>query len=376
MRRVRDRRLPLSGPTVVFGLPGWPLLIGACAFLTGRSLAVGDGQGYMLGLRAFSAAVWRSGHVPFWNPLVYGGFPQLGALQAGDLYAPGLFPFLLFPPGAAYDWVLYLHLAGTGLLAWLLTRELGAGRAGALAAGLLWSGSGWLWGQVGHLNVITTAAWLPGILWAGERLLRRPSAGRAVVLALFVALAWLAGHPQTFVYELLALLLYLLARAGRAGWRVQLRRGALLLLAAGLVLGWGAPLLAAAEEARLQSVRAAVGYDFLVYGSYPPYMLLRALFPGLFGGWRAQWPAFATAYWGSFDPNELAFGTGMVGAALAAAGLLLPGGRRGGREAPGRLPWLLLGPPGRSWRWAATSRSTAGWCGCRGWASSASRRGT
>ncbi|MCL6647886.1 MAG: YfhO family protein [Chloroflexi bacterium] len=344
MRPARDGRSPLPLPCEVLAILAWPLVVGARAFLTSRNLAVGDGQGYMLGMRAFSAAVWRSGHVPLWNPFVYAGFPQLGALQAGELYAPGILPYFVLPPGAAYDVVLYVHLAGTGLLAYLLARELGAGRGGALAAGLLWSGSGWLWGQIGHLNVLTVAAWLPGILWAAERLMRRPTAARSVLLAAFVALAWLAGHPQTFVYELLALLLYVVARGGQEGWLASPRRWALLLLAAALAVAWGAPLLVAAEEARRQSVRAAVGYDFLVYGSFPPYMLVRALFPGLFGGWQAQWPAFATSYWGSFDPNELAFGTGIVGACLAAVGLLLPREpRRGGAGQPARLPWVLLG---------------------------------
>ena len=84
----------------------------------------------------------------------------------------------------------------------------------------------------GHLGVVMTQAWLPAMLWAFNRALRRERLAGAALGGLVVALSLLAGHTASFLYVGLVLGAYAMYRAWKA-WsgRYELRAALVPLLA-------------------------------------------------------------------------------------------------------------------------------------------------
>jgi hypothetical protein len=73
--------------------------------LTGQWLGspVGDFNPAGFASRTWGAEWWhRLGHVPLWEPLLFGGMPYIGAGH-GDLFYPTSFLRLVFPIAAVFD---------------------------------------------------------------------------------------------------------------------------------------------------------------------------------------------------------------------------------------------------------------------------------
>jgi len=192
-----------------------------------------------------------------WNPFQDCGEPFFGTSQTGLLYPPHLLFFLL-APNQALRVVPFINLLVAGLSMFLLCRELGAGTPAALAGALAFElGNATLLLTVWAFMVVGPYVWLPAALLFCERLLREPTARRAIALGVVLTMSLLPGYPQVtlFAYQLIGLrLLWEFAtRRVHAPFRV------VSLLALGIVL---APLLAAVQlvpslEVGRESVRNA-----------------------------------------------------------------------------------------------------------------------
>jgi hypothetical protein len=174
---------------------------------------------------------WLSGgEPPLWCAQSFCGAPWLGNMSSA-LFSPftWLFVVLPFAPAfavcAAAKWL----LAGIG--SWLLARRLGIGPAGRALAGLGFAFCGF---QVVWIDSCLTnvSAWAPWLLLAIERALERPTAGRAVALALASWQVLVGGHPETSVYVALGAFVFAACRWAGAPRRTLESLGALLLGAA------------------------------------------------------------------------------------------------------------------------------------------------
>src|SRR5262249_61194316 len=121
-------------------------------------------------------------------------------------------------------------------------RELGAGRTAALCGALTFElGNATMETAVWQPHASGSYAWLPAAMLFCERALRSPTAPNTIGLALALALALLAGFPQTVFYTCLLIGL-------RVVWELPIRgapRGpALLAIGLALVL---APLVVALQ---------------------------------------------------------------------------------------------------------------------------------
>src|SRR5688572_26773564 len=58
----------------------------------------GDLASFLYPTYRFAAASLQAGHIPFWNPHLYGGMPFAADLQSGFYYPPNLVVFLLARP--------------------------------------------------------------------------------------------------------------------------------------------------------------------------------------------------------------------------------------------------------------------------------------
>ena len=75
------------------------------------------------------------------------------------------------------------HFLLAGLTATLLARRLGLSNWSAAACGLIYSGTSPLVLHSSQLPVLAAGSWLPGTLWAIDRVLESPRPSRIVVAA-------------------------------------------------------------------------------------------------------------------------------------------------------------------------------------------------
>jgi hypothetical protein len=191
---------------------------------------------------AFVRAI-ASGSWPLWDPHVAFGHPMLANPNTQVLYPPTWLNLVMPAPREYTVYALgHLVLAGAGLL--LLARHLGLSSRAALVAAGLWMASGPLVSLVNVWHHLAGAAWLPWVVWAGDRALTRPTARRAVLWGLVGAVQALAGSPDMSLLTVLVEVAHVALRMKPPGWRA--RAGAVLLaaaLAAGLSAAQWLPTL-------------------------------------------------------------------------------------------------------------------------------------
>ena len=141
---------------LILFLAAAPLLAYAPAWLEGRLLAPGDGAALHLPLRAEVWRAWDRGEVPSWNGSAFSGTPLLASYRPGALH-PLMVALTPLAPFAAFQLLVLASLALVGPLTFLYARRLGAGRVGALVAGLGFALGPYL---VAHLGD-TARSWRP-----------------------------------------------------------------------------------------------------------------------------------------------------------------------------------------------------------------------
>jgi hypothetical protein len=190
------------------------------------------------------AAEWiRAGTLPLWNPYQYCGLPFLATGLYGVLYPPNAL-YLVLPTAVAIEVIIVLHLATSGVLTYAFARVMGLSHTAATLAATTFMLSGFMVAQAAWFPpAIGAATWLPLALIAVERLIATRRAYWSVVLAVAVALSFLAGWPQTWLYAMWALAGFVAVRLStlaitRRGHRREVAAVALL-VAAGLLIGGG-----------------------------------------------------------------------------------------------------------------------------------------
>jgi len=220
--------------------------------------AIGPTDGdplFSLCLLEWGAQAWRHGLAGFWDAPFF--FPSTATIALSD---HGLLLALVHlvlrvagaGPALGYDLLLVLSFPLTAWACFLLLRR--AGRASwwiAAALALAVAFAPWRWGQLPHLMMI----WAPGpplAIWAFDRLLARPRAGRAAAFVAAYAVTVLAGTYLAYLthFSLLAVaVVRLCRRSDRRRWlarRAPLAGAAALAAVLGLASLW--PYLAARQD--------------------------------------------------------------------------------------------------------------------------------
>ncbi len=259
-------------------------------------LAPDDGIIFNVPLRVAAARIMLGGSLPLWNPYLFGGMPLHGAAQAGVLFPLNWF-YLACTPALATNLMMLTSYALAALGAYFYARRSGSGIAGAAVTSLVWQWSAFLVEQIGHTNILQTAAMLPWVLWAIDRYAMRDrdsgngsnSANnnisrtrRGALLALLVALQTFAGHQQTLLYSLLVAGAYALVMSGSSKETRAAYLRSLIFIAAGVSLA-AVQILPTFELLR-NSLRAEASYDFFSSFSMPPRFALTLFAPYLLGG--------------------------------------------------------------------------------------------
>jgi hypothetical protein len=177
-----------------------------------------------------------SGHLANWQSLSSGGTP-LGSQPDLGVLTPLSLPYFLLPIWLAPAFVKFGELVVAIGGMYLFLRRLGRSRLASSMAGMVFATSGFmvLWSTWPQTR---TAAYIPALFWAIERLVQRRRLADSVLVGVVLACMLLAGFPEVTGFTLYLGAAYLMVRAfaryGRQWTRVGNGIG---LAALGLVLG-------------------------------------------------------------------------------------------------------------------------------------------
>ena len=299
----------------------------------------------------FAFDAFRNGHYPLWNPTIFLGFPQYAEPQLSTFYPP-LRLLAWLPVPQAIAWLYFLHFGLTASGMYLLARQQGAGQPGGLLAAFSWTLGGFYIAHLyaGHLPHLMTLAYLPWLMLAADIAFRSRDWSKAVLAALPLGLAMLAGYAPFFVLLVLAVtlqMLWYMAQTWRSSgsWKqgfVVVRQWIILGLAAGLIAA--VQLLPTAQMALMSTRAASADYEFASQLSLPLWSLPTLLIPNLYGS-----PVGAVYYWKAelYEYWEYALYLGVLPLILLLIALVFDVKRAGFWWLLGTIGLILaLGPTG------------------------------
>jgi len=286
--------------------------------LRGAVLCPDDGTIFNTPLRVAAARITLEGHLPLWNPYIFGGMPLLASSQGGLLFPPNWF-YLFFSAPTATNLMVVSSYMIAALGAYLYARRSGSSVAGSVVTSLAWQWGGFIVGQIGHINIVQTAALMPWVLWALDGYALSGERKRGVLLATLIALQAFVGHQQTLAYSLLLAAVYAVASAFAEKKTRTRYLWSLAFIGAGVLLA-AVQILPTFELLR-NSPRADATYDFFTSFSMPRAMTETFLAPYVFGGGDGR--LFRAPYVGPPFYGELAGYVGVLGVMLALVAVAL-----------------------------------------------------
>src|SRR6476469_9384594 len=108
------------------------------------------------------------GDLPLWNPFAFSGQPFAADPQSGVLYPPALVSYGLLAPASGMVVLVTFHYLVATLSSYAFARLCGAGRLGAVYAGVAFGAGGYLVARSQALGLLTGAAWLAASVAAAQ----------------------------------------------------------------------------------------------------------------------------------------------------------------------------------------------------------------
>jgi hypothetical protein len=325
-------RCPFAIALLVFLLAAltlcWPMFTGL--FLLGDDQIV---AGY--GFRAWSAEYFREhGHIPQWNPYLFGGLPFVAA-QHGDIFYPTAWLRWILPIDVAMNLGFAGHLVLAGAAMYAFARALRIGWTGAVVGGVAYELTGIVASLVkpGHDGKLFVSALAPFAFLALLQAVRHRRIRGYGLLALVVGLCMLSPHYQMTYYLLVASGLWTLwlalldperPRDGKAWLSVAAAFGAVILgvaIAAVQVV----PFLEYIPYSPRAEQGPSGGWEYATAFSMPPEEIVTTVLP--------QFNGVLDHYWGR---NFFKLHTEYLGAAVVLLAVVGWGDRP-------RRPLLLAG---------------------------------
>lgn len=265
----------------------------------------------------FTSQSLRHGQLPWWNPYIFTGFPQIADPQA-LIFSPlvtGLMAAVANPTPHWLDIIVMLHilLCGIGMFGFL--RRLGLSYPASIFGAVIAMGGGCAPARLEHTALLIGTSTLPWVGWALLALCQKPSLKNG--LALGVATGWmgLVLVQTTYIALLLIALALLASIAFRRHAGAHLARMAVPLLVAGLIT----VLICGTQVAALltflpETVRSHLPLSASMDNSAPLQEL-----------WTFFWPnamnTFSPAYTGPIDITESIIYCGILTAITFVIGL-------------------------------------------------------
>lgn len=352
-------RFPVLVATGIFVLAALSLLY---PMLSGKILGGSDQINVGYAMRNYAAeALQHTGHLPQWNPFIFGGMPLWAVPGHFDVFYPTAWLRWFISADHALVLSFVIHFVVAGLAMYALLRTLRTSWTAAVVGGLGYELTGILASMVspGHDGKLFASALAPLAFVALIRAIRHGKTGSFGWFALVIGLEMLTPHYLAAYYVLIACALFTLWLVFLDPERLRDRSpvGPLVLAAMGVAIGLG---IAAIELLPVQHMvaytargpgGASLGYDYATSYAMPPAELPTVILPQFNG-------VLPEHYWGSnfFKDHTEYIGAIVLTLAIFGAGavkrrrLLLPFGGLGllfllvawGGHTPFYHLWYLL----------------------------------
>ena len=158
-------------------------------------------------MKFFLANTFKAGEIPFWCSSYFCGSPFMSDIQSGVFYPLSII-FLLFPFPLSFNIYVVFHFFLGFCFFYLFITSLGLSRKSALLTSISYCYGGYVFATVNTLNNLSTAIWLPAILWSFNRARLTQSKSGYCLIVIFLSLAILGGEPQLFILITATLFFY------------------------------------------------------------------------------------------------------------------------------------------------------------------------
>lgn len=240
----------------------------------------------------FQSRQLLSGVWPFWSNGSYGGFPFVADPQSAVFYPIRWLIILLFSPWQmpfyALEFEALFHIWLAGIFTYFLVFDITKKQSAALISCIAFGFSAYLTTYpLLQLAILETMTWLPLALLLIRRHIQVGADNQRTPLPLGVgltlAVAIMAGHPQTALQVCYVAVAYYLFHALTAGWHGwSIIRNGMVIAAVGL--GVSAATWLPVVQYTQQTSRADVGYEF-VNGGLPMRHYFEMWLPHSLTGW-------------------------------------------------------------------------------------------
>ncbi|PJF43900.1 MAG: hypothetical protein CUN55_06715 [Phototrophicales bacterium] len=261
------------------------------------SLKEGDFSAQFVSWTSYAAERWSNGELALWNPYMHAGAPFLADPQTALMYPPRQLTLTLLAIGGDFsgarvyqalqiEMTVHVLLGVIFMYAFLrlLTykHDLMVSKLSSIAGAAIWGFGGYLnaYPQL-QLPILETAIWFPLILFCIHLAAERSSVKWTMGAGITLALAILAGHPQTFVLMGYAAVAYFLYRMRHQSWRKILK---LLVIFGMVAAGLSAVQLLPTLEFQQITYRQGFSIDDKSNG-FALQDILQILFPRMLGEW-------------------------------------------------------------------------------------------
>ena len=244
----------------------------------------GAGDGFTAGLpsKIFSTTLSA------WNPYVQLGQPAFANTQFQSFYPPGLIIMGVLPITIGYNIFILLHFVIAGYFFYLFGRGIRLSHYAAFIGGLCFLLSGFLAAHKGHQSMLTTAVWLPLMLYFVDRYVCSSRLSDLASCSIAVACSILAGFAQITLYSMLVVVAYAGYRFAAKEGVTAVRKAKDWLIAVSLVVAVSTLLsalqLLAVAEALPHMTRQKLTYAMFCEDFFPLYQVFAFVFPNMFGG--------------------------------------------------------------------------------------------
>lgn len=150
----------------------------------------------------------KKGKLPLWNPYSFSGTPLLANFQTAAFYPLNILFFIL-PFDFAWGVLIVLQPLLAGLFLYSYLRYINVGKMGSFFGAWVFAFSGFTIAWLEWNTIIQTILWLPLVLLAKEKLLKKVTLKWSIILFGAEVCAFLAGHLQVLFYTLIISNLYL-----------------------------------------------------------------------------------------------------------------------------------------------------------------------
>ena len=234
----------------------------------------------------------RKGFLILWDTHIGAGMPYLaedyGVFYPIDLLMGILYPDYFDPYRLSVIHALHFWLAGVFM--YLYTRQLNFSRIPALLSSICFMLGGFLMGHAGQRNVVETYIWLPLILTFLDKALLQRRMVWAVLAGLFLAVSFLAGHPNFFYFILLFVAFYFLFSLVQGirdkAWKKMAWDTSCFLVFGLICLGVSAIQLLPLLSTSLNTHHGALPFEWKAVYPFPLFNLAHLVIPGV-----TQWTA-------------------------------------------------------------------------------------